>query len=224
MKHYFFLLLLATLPAHSAQFTNLQPDNLYSVWINGSTASVQTAMNGILEVDLPAGRNHIALEILDTQPTPVETPSTSPTPTATPTATATNQGREVIVGSFDAGEKKNKFEVFGENGNSLSGSIDVLSGVQTEGMIKTADLNGDSVLEVIAAGYSQEKGVVLEYWTGKGELVRTIEALPAEFNQENYLLTGPEDGLQAGAAIVVERASNGSYHAVLDPRRIRTLP
>lgn len=214
MKHYFFLLLLATLPAHSAQFTNLQPDNLYSVWVNGSTASVQTAMNGILEVDLPAGRNHIALEILDTQPTPVETPSTSPTPTATPTATATNQGREVIVGSFDAGEKKNKFEVFGENGNSLSGSIDVLSGVQTEGMIKTADLNGDSVLEVIAAGYSQEKGVVLEYWTGKGELVRTIEALPAEFNQENYLLTGPEDGLQGGAAIVVGRASNGSYHLV----------
>lgn len=224
MKHFAFLVLLATLPAHSAQFANLQPGSGYIVWVNGATTSTQADMNGILDVNLPSGHHHIALEVLEASQTPIETETTSPTPTEiniptptetpTPSATATNKGREVIVGSFDETNKKNKFEVLSEDGHSLSGSIEVLSGVQTEGMIKTADLNGDSVLEVIAAGYSEEKGVVLEYWSGKGELVRSIEALPSEFNQENYLLTGAEDGLQGGAAIVVGRAPNGSYHMV----------
>src|SRR3990172_9832014 len=129
MKHCFALLFLATLPAGASQFGGLQPGATYLVWMDGQGQSYQTAANGTVSVNVPSGGHRIALQLVDSAPTPTSTPSPtiteepSPTltetpaatpsesPSASPSPTGTVDGREVIVGSFDELTLKNQFEV-----------------------------------------------------------------------------------------------------------------
>jgi hypothetical protein len=220
MKYYFALILLLALPAGASQFGNLQPGASYLVLMDGQSQSYETAAGGVVNVNLPAGGHTVALQMVDSVPTPTETPSPtateteSPSPTETPSPTATLQGSEVIVAGFDQSTLKNRFEVIDGNGMSLTGTVEILQGVTTEGQIKTADMNGDGQLEVLAAGYDSTKGVVLEYWSGDGNLLKSLTIFPVDFTEENYLLTGSVDGDATHEVMVVGRDGLGAYHLV----------
>ncbi len=209
MTRYIAFLLFFALPAGASQFSNLQTGATYLVLLDGQSQSSQIATDGLVTVDLPQGSHTLALQ-LDANPTPTQTETETPTPTPT----ATKNGRQVIVGSFDKGGKKNRFEVLNTAGLSLTGTVEILNGVTTEGQIKTADLNGDGQLEVLATGYNATNGVVLEYWSGEGTLLNSLNIFPADFSQENYLLTGSVDGDETEEVLVVGRDGQGAYHMV----------
>jgi hypothetical protein len=65
----------------------------------------------------------------------------------------------------------------------------VLEGASTEGKVLSTDLDGDGMLEVLAAGFIPEQGVVLEYLTGDGNLILQINVFETSFNTENHLVS-----------------------------------
>ncbi|MCG3198449.1 MAG: hypothetical protein HUU16_00410 [Candidatus Omnitrophica bacterium] len=225
MKNYALalLILLPGLPSYSAQLSNLVPGAAYLVWQDGFPGETMVAGEGSLTVTLPAGYHKVALEFVSANPTPIPTVTEDPTPVATaspsveptPSATPTEkrEGNEVLVASFDQESGRNRFEILDENGNSLNGVIEVLEGVSVPGEIKAADLDGDSVLEVVAAGWNSERGVVVEFWTGNGQMLSSADVFPVDFQDENYLLTGDFDGIEGLEAILVGRAGDGSYRS-----------
>lgn len=145
--------------------------------------------------------------------TPTAT-NTTPPPTPTPTRTK-KPGRQVIVGGYDNTMRSNRFEVMDNEGMSLTGTIQVLSEITNEGRIETADLDGDEQLEVLASGYSATKGVVLEYWSGEGTLLNSMNIFSNDFATENYLLTGSTDGDASQEIMMVGRDGQGAYHMVV---------
>jgi hypothetical protein len=180
--------------------------------MDGQVQTNQTASNGQINVSVPAGSHHVALQWVNVVPTPQ--PTVTESPSLSPTPTATTKGKQVIVGSFDKNRGQNRFEVLDSNGTSLSGSVEILQGVSTEGQIRTTDLNGDGTQEVLALGYRPTEGVVLEYWNGKGQLLHSYDVFTTEFNSENYLLTTPEAQSNPAEAIVIGRDQQGAYHLV----------
>ncbi len=212
MKNCIAFLLLVSLPAGASQFANLQPGATYLVLIDGQSQSTQTALGGVVTVSLPTGGHTIALQQVESIPTPIETPSPTSLETASPTPKL--DGHEVIVASYDEGTHRNRFEVIDGTGMSLTGVVEILQGVGSEAQIKTADLNGDGQLEVLAAGYDASRGVVLEYWSGKGTLLNAVTVFPIDFTDENFLLTGSVDGDETEEVMVVGRDGRGAYHMV----------
>ncbi len=212
MNRYIAFILLFSLPAGASQFVNLQPGATYLVLVDGQNQSTQVATEGLVTVSLPQGGHTVALQLVEATPTPTE--SETETPMETPSPTPTAQGQEVIVGTFDQITGKNRFEVIDGTGMSLTGAVEILQGVSTEGQIKTADLNGDGQLEVLAAGYNASKGVVLEYWSGDGSLLKSLTVFPTGFSEENFLLTGSVDGDETEEVMLVGRDEIGAYHMV----------
>jgi hypothetical protein len=212
------LLLTASLQAQAAQIGNLMDGAGYLVWTDGTSGSTLLASAGTVNVSLPGGSHKVALQRVASAPTASPTPTETtvqptPSPTASPSPTRHGRkGREVVVASFDADTQQNRYEILSSTGESLTGVVNILAGVKDEGQAMTADLDGDGILEMVAAGYRAGAGVVVEFWNGNGELIRSNQGFSTDFSKENYLLTGDLDGVAGNEAILLGRSNDGAYH------------
>ena len=205
MKGYvLFFALLLTIPAQGAQFAGLVPGETYRVSLDGFEIGNQTATDGTLAVELPAGMHLLALvpsgQNLDPDP------DSDPDPNADPS------GLELFVAGYDDLAGSNRFEVLDRTGKSLTGTVRVLQDVSREADLAAADLNGDGTLEVVAAGYHETMGVVVEYWNGQGQKLHRIDGVfSTGFDAENWLLTGNLDGQPGNETILLGRDPEGAY-------------
>jgi hypothetical protein len=205
MKFYVLTLsLLLAFPAYSAQFGNLVNGQNYTISVDGAETGSQVAQDGTVTVDLPAGMHLIAVSTGNVEPTPE--PSVTPEPTPEP-----SDGVELFLAGFDEVSGSNRFQVLDGSGNSLTGIVPLLEGVDAQADVAAADMDGNGTLEVLAAGYHETDGVLLEIRDGTGTLKNQIEAFPASFATENYLLAGNVDGFPGQEAIVVGRDAAGAY-------------
>jgi hypothetical protein len=206
MKNYALILtLLLALPAYSAQFGNLLNGQTYSVCLDRAEIGTQLAQNNSVSVDLPRGMHLIAVSLASSiEPTPE--PSITPAPTAEP-----SDGIELFLAGFDEVSSSNRFQVLDRSGNSLTGIVPLLENVDVPAHIVAADLDDNGSLEVLAAGYHETEGVLLEIRGGDGALKNQIDVFPASFANENYLLAGNIDGYPGQDAILIGRDESGAY-------------
>lgn len=206
MKSYVLILsLILTLPAYSAQFSALVEGQTYSLSLDGSEIGTQVAQNRSVSVDLPRGMHLIALSVAGSvEPTPE--PSVTPEPTPEP-----DDGTELFLAGFDEVSGTNRFQVLDGAGNSLTGIVPLLESVDAPAHIAAADLDENGTLEVLAAGYHETDGVLLEVRSGSGAVINQIQVFPASFATENYLLAGNIDGFPGKDAILVGRDASGAY-------------
>jgi hypothetical protein len=206
----FYSLFLATLifasQCQAAVIGSLSAERAYQVSLDSSLVETQTTSSeGTLTVALPQGMHIIAIASTTGR-------EQNPTPTSTPDPDSDPTGRELFVAGFDETSETNRFEVLDSQGRSLTGSIEVLEGVNTPADIQATDLDGDEILEVVAAGFNYDHGVIVEFWSGRGERLSRFEGVfDSSFDSENFLMTGDFDGNQGAEAVLVGRDLEGGY-------------
>ena len=177
----------------------------YSISVDGTEIGTQVAQDNAVSVDLPRGMHLIAVSPTGSvEPTPE--PSITPVPTPDPA-----DGVELFLAGFDEISASNRFQVLDRSGTSLTGIVPLLESINAPAHIVAADLDDNNTLEVLAAGYHETEGVLLETRSGNGTLMNSISVFPASFATENYLLAGNIDGLPGQDAIVVGRDPSGTY-------------
>jgi hypothetical protein len=205
-------LILSTSTAQAIQFGNLVSGASYRVWTNDVAGETLVANNGTINFSSIANTK-IALEMVETVPTATATPTateTAPTATATPNATLTNPGNELFVASFDNEVSNNRFEILNAEGNSLTGTINILSGITTKATIKNADLNNDDRNEIIASGFNGSS-IVTEIWNGQGQMLNSFNTSgSADFQ----MTIANVDDTNTSEIVIVARTTNNAYTVV----------
>lgn len=197
------VLVLAVGEAKCAEFGSLN-SGTYRVMVNGIERETVQSSDGVVSLSLPGGSLFIGLTSGTEEPQlPNEDPGTP---------VFEDHDQEVFLSSFDEITQTNRFTLLDRQGLQVVGPIAVLEGANSEGKVLSTDLDGDGLLEVLAAGYIPGEGVVLEYWTGDGNQIVRIDVFDASFDTENHLLSIDLDGEPGQEAMLIGRDSSGAYH------------
>jgi len=196
------LLLLATVEAHGAEFGSLNAGT-YRVLVNGIQRETVQSADGVVSLTLPGGSLFIGLRSESEEPQLPTEDTESPA--------FEDHDQEVFLASFDETTQTNRFTLLDRQGLQVVGPVAVLEGANTEGKVMSTDLDGDGLLEVLAAGYVPDEGVVLEYWTGDGNQIVRVNVFDVTFDAENHLVSIDLDGEPGHEAMLIGRDTTGAY-------------